>query len=85
MTESCEQNIYSQQIIYSNSNNNGYINFVLYVTPEIIDDLTKRGWVENASNKVIVRYIANGKWQSLTEDEKRRWNKGHDAKGHSAL
>jgi len=80
MTETGEQSIYSQPITFSDLNNNEsinynrYLNFIRYITPEIINELNERGWVENARNKVIVRYIANGKWQSLTNDQHRIWN-----------
>ena len=70
MTESCEKDIYTQVVRPSKSNNIGYINFVRHVTPTIIDDLHERGWFEHARNKVLVRYIANAKWQSLTDDER---------------
>ena len=76
MTESCDPVIYSQVVRDSNSNSSDYMNFIRYVTPEIIEDFNDRGWIENARNKVIVRYIANRKWQSLTSDEQKRWNKG---------
>ena len=44
-----------------------YIEYISYITPLIISDLSERGWYEDAKNKVIVRYIANIKWKELNE------------------
>jgi len=42
-----------------------YREYVIYITPIIIMDLYNRGWISESKNKVLVRYIANGKWDEL--------------------
>jgi len=63
ITSTFEEKTYSNTSNTINTSKTDYINSI---TKVIIEDLRERGWKDEANNKVLVRYIANGLWAKGT-------------------
>ena len=59
-------------------NDDKYMSFINFITPKIQEDLAQRGWVEYTNHTVMVRYMANGLWQKLTDDERINWDSSQE-------